>query len=176
MISLKQKLGRGRWDLAFCQIAVNSVQKFQRKSQKCLSQSEARAAILFFFWSARNTKPLKRTLWSCFLSSFVEFRTAVSESKKTQPIRDWRGHLVFSISSKKRKLGRKRWDLASCQFAVNSVQKFQRESKIWLSQSEDRVAILFFTIGPEQNRWRGLCDLASCQVSFSSVQQFQQRS
>ena len=44
----KHKLGRGCWDLASCQVSLNSVQRFQRRSRKCLSQSEARAAILFF--------------------------------------------------------------------------------------------------------------------------------
>ena len=51
----KHKLGRGRWNLASCQVSLNSVQRFQRRSRKCLSQSEARAAILFF-WSARKTQ------------------------------------------------------------------------------------------------------------------------
>ena len=31
----KHKLGRGRWDLASCQVSLNSVQWFQRRSQKC---------------------------------------------------------------------------------------------------------------------------------------------
>ena len=44
----KHKLGRGRWDIASCQVLLNSVRRFQRRSRKCLSQSEARAAILFF--------------------------------------------------------------------------------------------------------------------------------
>ena len=48
-------LGRGRLDLASCQVSLNSVQWFQRRSRKCLSQSEARAAILFFR-SARKTQ------------------------------------------------------------------------------------------------------------------------
>ena len=51
----KHKLGRGHWDLASCQDLLNSVQRFQRRSRKCLSQSEARAAILFF-WSAPKTQ------------------------------------------------------------------------------------------------------------------------
>ena len=51
----KQKLGRGCWDLASCQVSLNSVQQFQRRSRKCLNQSEARAAALFF-WSARKTR------------------------------------------------------------------------------------------------------------------------
>ena len=49
------KVGRGHWDLASCHVSLNSVQRFQRRSQKCLSQSEARAAILFFR-SARKTQ------------------------------------------------------------------------------------------------------------------------
>ena len=44
----KHKLGRGRWDLASRQASLNSVQTFQRRSQKFLSRSEARVAILFF--------------------------------------------------------------------------------------------------------------------------------
>ena len=51
----KHKLGRGCWDLASYQVLLYSVQLFQRRSQKCLGQSEARAAILFF-WSARKTQ------------------------------------------------------------------------------------------------------------------------
>ena len=44
----KHKLGRGRWDLASCQVSLNSIKQFQRRSRKSLSQSEARAAILLF--------------------------------------------------------------------------------------------------------------------------------
>ena len=51
----KHKLGRGPWDLASCQVSMNSVQRFRRRSKKCLNQSEALAAI-FFFRSARKTQ------------------------------------------------------------------------------------------------------------------------
>ena len=44
----KHKFGRRRWGLASCQISLQAVQLFQRRSRKCLSKSEARAAILFF--------------------------------------------------------------------------------------------------------------------------------
>ena len=37
-----------RWVLASCKVSANSVQRFQRRSRKCLIQSEARAVILFF--------------------------------------------------------------------------------------------------------------------------------
>ena len=33
----KHKLGRGRWVLASCQVSLNSVQQFQRRSRKCES-------------------------------------------------------------------------------------------------------------------------------------------
>ena len=74
---------------------------FQRRSRKCLSQSDATAAILFFR-SARKTQTWLRALRSCFLSRFVEFRSAVSEekSKMYQPIRGKGGHLVFPIGPK----------------------------------------------------------------------------
>ena len=97
----KHKLGRGCWDLASYQVSLNSVQRFQRRSRKCLSQSEARAAILFFR-SAQKTQTWYRTLRSCFLLSFLEFHSAVSEekSKMSQPIRGQGGHLVFPIGPK----------------------------------------------------------------------------
>ena len=76
----KHKLGRGRWDLASYYVSLNSVQRFQRRSRKCLSQSEARATILFF-WSARKTQTWWRTLIFSFLSSFLEFCSAVLEEK-----------------------------------------------------------------------------------------------
>ena len=44
----KQQLGRELWQFTSCQVSLNFVQRFQRRSRKCLSQSEARAAILFF--------------------------------------------------------------------------------------------------------------------------------
>ena len=34
-----RKPGRGCWDLASCQVLLNSIQRFQRKSWKCLSKS-----------------------------------------------------------------------------------------------------------------------------------------
>ena len=69
---------------------------------------------------------------SCFLSIFVEFRSAVSEekSKMSQPIRGQGGHLVFFFDrTEKHKLGRGHWDLASCQVSLNSVHWFQRKSR-----------------------------------------------
>ena len=44
----KHKHCSGRWDLASCLVSLNSVKRFQRRSRKCISQSETMAAILFF--------------------------------------------------------------------------------------------------------------------------------
>ena len=51
----KHKLCRGRWNLTSCQVSLNSIQQFQMRSPKCLSQSEASAAILSF-WLAWETQ------------------------------------------------------------------------------------------------------------------------
>ena len=51
---IEHKLGRGRSDLSSCQVSLNSVHRFQRRSQKYLSQSEAGVAIWFFFRLARK--------------------------------------------------------------------------------------------------------------------------
>ena len=52
-----QRRSRKHWDHASCQVSLNSIQRFQR-SKKCLNQSKAKAAILFFFRSARKTQTL----------------------------------------------------------------------------------------------------------------------
>ena len=78
------KLGRC-WDLASCQVSLNYVQWFQRTSWKCPGQSEAKAAILF----SRSAKRERELRW-CFLSSFVEFRSTVSEKLKMWKVVDGR--------------------------------------------------------------------------------------
>ena len=142
----KHRLRRGHWDLAWCQ-------RFQRRSWKCLSQSDARAAILFFR-SARKTQTWPRMLWSCFLSSFIEFHSG-EKSKMSQPIRGRGGHLFkfFPIGQKKTKLGRGHWDLASCRVSLNSVQRFHRRGRKCPSQSEVRAAILFFRSARKTQTW-----------------------
>ena len=83
---------------------------------------------------------------------------------------------LFTHRPEKHKLGRRRWDLASCQVSLNSVQRFQRRSRKCLSQSEARAANLFFRSARKHKLGRGRWDLASCQVSLNSIQRFQRRS
>ena len=150
----KHKLGRGHWDLVFCQVSLNSVQRFQRRSRKCLSQSEARAAILFFPIGPKNTNlaedveillPVKFR-WIPFSSFRGEVKNVSANQRPGRPS-------CFSYRPEKHKLGRGRWDLASCQVSLNSVQRFQRRSRKCLSQSEARVAILFFLSARKTQTW-----------------------
>ena len=143
-------------------------------------------------------------LRSCFLSSFVEFYSAVSEEKlkMSQQIIGRGGHFVFPIHLKntnlvegveillhikfrqipfsgfrgafgnvsanqrqgrpfcffpdwpeKHKLGRRHWELASCQVSMNSVQGFLQRSRKCLSKSETRAAILFFRSARKTQTW-----------------------
>ena len=97
----KHKLGRGHWDLASYQVSSNSVQRFQRRSRKCLSQSEARAAILFF-GSAEKHK-LGRGRWdlaSCqvSLNSIQRFQR---RSRKCLSQSEVRTAIFFFLSAPK---------------------------------------------------------------------------
>ena len=94
------KLDRRRCDLASCQVSLNSV---HTRSRKCLGQSEAVA----IFRSTRKIHTWKRTMRSCCLSSFIEFRSAVLECPKWLSQSGWGGQLVFiSDRLEKYKLGR----------------------------------------------------------------------
>ena len=150
----KLKLGRGRWDLAFCQVSLNSLQRFQRRSRKCLSQSEARAAILFFPIGPKNTNFIEdveillpvKFRWIPFSGFREEVENVSANQRQGRPS-------CFPDRPEKHKLGRERWDLASCQVSLNSLQRFQRRSRKCLSQSEARAAILFFRSVRKTQTW-----------------------
>ena len=111
--------------------SLNSVQRFQRRSRKCLSQSEARRPSCF---SDRLEKhKVGRGRWrSCFLSSFVEFCSAVSEKKSKISANQMPGRpSCFSDRLEKYKLGRGRSDLASCQVSFEfSSAVSEKKSKM----------------------------------------------
>ena len=173
----KHKLGRGRWDLASCRVSLNSFQRFQKRSRKSLSQSEARAAILFFR-SAPKTQTWQRTLRSCFLLSFVEFPSAVTEekSKMSQPIRGQGGHLVFPIGPKNTILVEDVEILLPIKFRWIPFSGFRGEvENVSANQRPGRPSCFFDR--PEKHKLgRGRWDLASCQVSLNSGRWFQRRS
>ena len=141
----KHRLGIGHWDLASYQVSSNSFQRFQRRSRKCLSQSEARSAILFFpDWPEKHKRgregiesflPVKFR-WIPFSGFFREVENVSANQRPGRPF-------CFSDRPEIHKLGRGPWDLASYQVSVNSVQRFQRRSPKCLGQSGARAAILF---------------------------------
>ena len=115
-------------------------------------------------------------LRSCFLSSFVEFRSAILEAKSKMSANQRPGRpFCFFYRPQKHKLGRRHWDLASCQVLLNSIQRFLQRSRKCLSQSEAAAALLFFRSAQKHKLGREHWDLASCQVLLNSVQQFLQR-
>ena len=126
----KHKHGRGCWDLASCQVSMNSVQQFHRRSRKYHSQSEARAAILFFLIAPENTNlvedfeillPIK-IRW-IRLSGFRGVVKYVSANQRPgQPY-------YFSDRPQKHKFGRKCWDLAFIQVSLNFLLWFQRKRR-----------------------------------------------
>ena len=82
----------------------------------------------------------------------------------------------FSDRPKNRKRGRGLWDLASCQFSLNSVQRFERRSQICISKSEARAEILFSDRPEKHKLYWGRWYLVSFQVWVNSVERFQRRS
>ena len=63
----KHKSGRGRWDVAPCQVLFNSVKRYQRGSRKRMSQSETRAASYIYSYIV----PRKRVFSFCRVFSFA---------------------------------------------------------------------------------------------------------
>ena len=77
----KHKLVKGYWDLASCHVPSHFVQRFQRRS-KNVSTNQRLGWPSCFFDRAEQHK-LGKGRWDlAFLSSFVEFRSAVSEMSK----------------------------------------------------------------------------------------------
>ena len=110
----------------FCWIRFSG---FIGEVKKCLSQSEGQGGYLVFLIGLKKPKPGRGMLRSYFLSSFVEFYSAVSEQelKMSQQIIGQGGHFVFSDPPEKHKLGWGRWDLASYQVSSNSFHSFRGE-------------------------------------------------
>ena len=144
----KHKLGRGSSGLAACQVSLNSVQRFQRRSQKCLSQPETNLAILFFSISPKNTNLVEEVeillpiqFRGILFSGFREEVENVSANQRP----GWPS--CFSDRHKKHLLGRGRWDLSTYKVLLNSVQWFQKNSRKCLSQSRGWGGHFVFPIG-----------------------------
>ena len=123
--------------------------RFQRRSGKFFSQSETRASILFFR-SVRKTQTWLKSLRSCSLSSFVKFRSAVSEEKSrmSEWINGRYGHLVFPIGLKN-----KTWYRTLRSYFLSRFVEFPSavsEEKWKMSQPiRGQGGHLVFAIGPK---------------------------
>ena len=133
---------------------------------------------IFVYWSARKTQTRKRILRSCFLSSFVEFRSAVLEekSKMSQPIRGQSGHLVFPISPKNTNLVEDIEILLPVKFRWIPFSSFRGEVENVSANQRPEGPSCFSNQSEKHKLGRGHRDLASCQISLNSIQRFQRRS
>ena len=169
----KHKLGRGCWDLPSCKVLSNSIQWFQRRSRKCekLTTTDGRTTdgrtdgrtddgqhmitIVHLSLRLRCTKNLVEDIeillpvkfrWIPFSGFRGEVENVSANQRPGRPS-------YFFDRPEKHKLGRGRWDLASCQVSLNSVHRFQRSSRKCLSQSKARAAILFFRSARNTHTW-----------------------
>ena len=150
----KHKLGRGRWDLASCQVFWFRFSGFRGNVENVSANQRPGRSSCFSDRPAKS-QPWYRRLRSCFLSSFLEFRSAVQRrSRKCLSQSEARvAILLFPDRPEKHKLGRGRWDIASYQVSLNSVQRLQRRSRKCLSQSYARAPILFFLLARKTQTW-----------------------
>ena len=114
-------------------------------------------------------------LRSCFLSSFVEFHSAVSEEKlkMSQPIRGQGRHFVFPIGPKNTNLVEDIEILLPVKFcSVVSEEKSKMSQPI-----RGQGGHFVFSNRVEKHKLgRGCWGLASFKVSLKSVERFQRRS
>ena len=122
-------------------------------------------------------KKHKLSRWLCFLSSFIEFCSVVSEkkSKESQPIRGQGGHLGFLIGPKYTNLVEYIKILLPVKFHWIPLSGFREVKRVSANWRPGRRSC--FSDRPEKHKLgRGRWDLPSCQVSLNSVQRFQRRS
>ena len=126
----KHKLGRGRWDLTSCQISLNSVRRFQKGKSKMSQPIRGQGGHLVFSIGPKNTNLVEdveillpvKFRWITFGGFREEVENVSANQRPGRPS-------CSSDRHEKHKLGRGRWDLASLQVSLNSVQRFQRRSR-----------------------------------------------
>ena len=152
----KHKLGRGRWDLASCQVSSNSFHSFRGEVENVSANQRPGQPFCFFPICLKNTNVVEdiesllpvKFRWIPFSGFRGEVENVSANQRPGRPF-------CFSDRPKKHKLGKGHWDLASYQVSLNSVQRFQRRSRKCLGQSEPeaRAAILFFRSPGKTQTW-----------------------
>ena len=138
----KHILGRGRWDLASYQVSLNSIQQFQRRSRKCLSESKVGVAILFFLSAQKHKLGRERwdiascQVWWNFVQRFLRrSKKCPSHSEAGRPS-------CFLSRPEKHKL-----ESGRSQVSLNSVQRFLQEKSKISQPFRGKGGQLFFSIG-----------------------------
>ena len=154
-------------------VKLNSFQWFQRRSRKCLSQSEARATILFFRPARKNTNLVEdieillpvKCRWIPFSGPRGE---VVNVSANQMPGRS----SFFSINPKNTNLVKDVDILLPVKFRWIPFSSFRGEvENVSANQRPGRQSC--FSDRPEKHKLgRGRWHLASCQVSLYSVRRF----
>ena len=136
----KHKIVRGYWVFEICKVLLNSLQQFQRRSKKCLSQSEARTASCFTDWSEKHK--LGRGCWS-LASCQVSLNSVqwLQRSRKRLGKSEANAAILVFQWTQNPKSGRRCSVLSPCKVSLNSVQLLQRRSIKCLGKSEVRVVI-----------------------------------
>ena len=136
----KLKLGRWCWDLASCQLSLNSVQWFQRK----IKMSKQMRDQMFLPIGPKSTNLVE------------DIEILLSVKFRWIPLSGFRGEVEkrpgrpsrFSDRPEKHKLDTGSWYLPSCQVSLNSILQSLRRSK-----SDTRAVILFSDRSEKTQIW-----------------------
>ena len=138
---------------------------------KCLSQSEARAAI--FFLIGPKITNLVEGIESLLPIKFRGIKISGFRGEVKNVSANQRPGRPFSFSDRpeKHKLGRGRLDLASCQVSLNIVQRFQRRSQNMSQPIRGQDGHLTFLIDPKNTNLvegvESLLPVKFCGILFS---------
>ena len=91
-------LVRGRWILVSCKVSLNFIQRFQKRSGKCFSQSHTRAAILVSIISPITTNVVENNeIWHPVRFRWLSFSCFRGEVENVSANQMPPGHLGFRI-------------------------------------------------------------------------------
>ena len=172
----KHKLSRGRWNLASCQVSLDSVQRFQRRRQKCLNKSEVWRSSWVFFVGPKNTNLVEdieimlpvKFHW-ILLSEFKGEVLNVSSNKMA------RAAIFFSINPKNTNFVQDVEILLPVKSRCIPFSGFREVENLSANQRL-RQPSWFSDWAGKHKLDRGRWDPASCRVSLHPVKRYQRRS
>ena len=162
-ITKRKILGRSRW-IPFCCF---------REEVENVSANQRPGRPSWFSDRPDKHKISKRRIKSCFLSSFVEFHSAVSEkSKMSQAVGGQGGHLAFPISPPKTNLVVDNEILRPVKFRWILLSSLREEVENVSANHRPGRPFCFSNRLKQHKLCRGHWDLASCQVSITLLSGF----